>query len=566
MRVLFRLPLVRNLAGYRRRWLLDDLGAALVLTTLLIPAGMGYAQAAGLPAVTGLYATISALVVYALLGPSRVLVYGPDSSLAALIAAAVLPLAAGDEGRAVVLAGLLAVLTGALCLLAGVARFGFLADLLSAPVRVGYLNGIAVSVIIRQLAPLYGVRSEGGNPLTMLGGTVAAVFEGGAHGPTVLIGALSLAGIVAVRRIAPKVPATLLAIAVPAAIGAVIDLPARGVATVGRLPRGLPSVDWSLLRIDDVAALAVAAVGIAFIAFADTSVLSRTVALRRKDHVDPNHELLALGATNVVAGLTGGFAVSSSSSRTPVAEAAGSRSQLTGLFGAASVALVLLVAPAVLRNVPTASLAAVVIMAAAGLIDVRSWQRWASVRRNELLLSVGAFAAVVALGVIPGIALAIGVSLLEFMRRAWRPHSAVLVRVDGLKGYHEAERHPEGRAVPGLVLYRFDAPLFFANAGFFVADLLAQLQPDTRQVTVTAEPITDIDATAAETIGTLLDELARRQVVLTFAELKGHVRDQLDAYGLVERVGRSRFSRTVGEAVKDYVHTHEVAWQDWEDR
>ena len=465
-----------------------------------------------------------------------------------------------------VLAGLLAVLTGALCLLAGVARFGFLADLLSAPVRVGYLNGIAVSVIIRQLAPLYGVRSEGGNPLTMLGGTVAAVFEGGAHGPTVLIGALSLAGIVAVRRIAPKVPATLLAIAVPAAIGAVIDLPARGVATVGRLPRGLPSVDWSLLRIDDVAALAVAAVGIAFIAFADTSVLSRTVALRRKDHVDPNHELLALGATNVVAGLTGGFAVSSSSSRTPVAEAAGSRSQLTGLFGAASVALVLLVAPAVLRNVPTASLAAVVIMAAAGLIDVRSWQRWASVRRNELLLSVGAFAAVVALGVIPGIALAIGVSLLEFMRRAWRPHSAVLVRVDGLKGYHEAERHPEGRAVPGLVLYRFDAPLFFANAGFFVADLLAQLQPDTRQVTVTAEPITDIDATAAETIGTLLDELARRQVVLTFAELKGHVRDQLDAYGLVERVGRSRFSRTVGEAVKDYVHTHEVAWQDWEDR
>lgn len=566
MRVLFRLPLVRNLAGYRRRWLLDDLGAALVLTTLLIPAGMGYAQAAGLPAVTGLYATISALVVYALLGPSRVLVYGPDSSLAALIAAAVLPLAAGDEGRAVVLAGLLAVLTGALCLLAGVARFGFLADLLSAPVRVGYLNGIAVSVIIRQLAPLYGVRSEGGNPLTMLGGTVAAVFEGGAHGPTVLIGALSLAGIVAVRRIAPKVPATLLAIAVPAAIGAVIDLPARGVATVGRLPRGLPSVDWSLLRIDDVAALAVAAVGIAFIAFADTSVLSRTVALRRKDHVDPNHELLALGATNVVAGLTGGFAVSSSSSRTPVAEAAGSRSQLTGLFGAASVALVLLVAPAVLRNVPTASLAAVVIMAAAGLIDVRSWQRWASVRRNELLLSVGAFAAVVALGVIPGIALAIGVSLLEFMRRAWRPHSAVLVRVDGLKGYHEAERHPEGRAVPGLVLYRFDAPLFFANAGFFVADLLAQLQPDTRQVTVTAEPITDIDATAAETIGTLLDELARRQVVLTFAELKGHVRDQLDAYGLVERVGRSRFSRTVGEAVKDYVRLHEVTWQDWEDR
>ncbi|MEZ5236017.1 MAG: SulP family inorganic anion transporter [Acidimicrobiales bacterium] len=566
MSVLSRLPLVHNLADYRRRFVLDDLFAALVLTTLLIPAGMGYAQAAGLPAVTGLYATVTSLVVYALVGPSRVLVYGPDSSLVALIAAAVVPLSGGDPRRAVALAGLLAVFAGGWCLLATLARFGFLADLLSAPVRVGYLNGIAVTVIIRQLAPLLGMDSLGGNPLTMLGRTVGAALDGAAVAWAAGIGLASLAGIVVLRRLAPRFPATLLALVVPAIVGALIDLAGRGVPTVGPLPRGLPPFDWSLLRWSDVSALSVAAAGIAFVAFADTSVLSRTVALRRNDVVDANHELAALGAVNVVTGLSGGFAVSSSSSRTPVAEAAGSRSQLTGLFAAGLVVVVLLAAPELLRNVPTSALAAVVIMAAAGLADVRSWRRWAAARPEELLLSIGAFAAIEVLGAIGGIALAIGLSLLAFMRRAWRPHSAVLVRVDGLKGYHEAERHPEGRAVPGLVLYRFDAPLFFANAGFFVADLLTRLQPDTRQVTVTAEPITDIDATAAESLQVLLDELARRHVVLTFAELKGHVRDQLDAYGLVERIGRDRFARTVGEAVKRYVRTHDVGWQDWEDR
>lgn len=566
MKVTDRLPLRRSLRGYRPGWVLNDLGAALVLTALLIPAGMGYAQAAGLPAITGLYATITSLVVYALVGPSRILVYGPDSSLAALIAAAVIPLAGGVENRAVMLAGLLAMLSGVLCLAAGLARFGFLADLLSAPVRVGYMNGIALSVIIRQLSPLLGVPSDGGNPLTMLASTARAVWEGAVNPTTATIGVSCLVGIVVLRRVAPKVPGTLLALALPAVVVAVAGLTARDVAVVGSLPRGLPPVDWSLLAWSDVSNLIVAAAGVAFIAFADTSVLSRTVSLRRGERVDPNAELLALGAVNVACGLTGGFAVSSSSSRTPVAEAAGSRSQLTGLFAAGVVALSLVVAPGALRNVPSAALAAVVIAAALSLVDVASPRRWATTRRNEFLLCIGAFVAIVVLGVVPGIAAAIGVSVLEFTRRAWRPHAAVLVRVDGLKGYHELERHPEGRAVPGLVLYRFDAPLFFANAAFFMTDLLERIGPDTRQVTVTAEPITDIDVTAAETLVTLLDELDRRGVVFTLAELKGHVRDQFAAFGLVERIGEARFSRTVGEAVKQYVRSSGVDWQDWEDR
>lgn len=566
MTVLDRVPLRHHLHGYQRRWLANDFSASLVLTTLLIPAGMGYAQAAGLPAVTGLYATITALVVYALVGPSRILVYGPDSSLAALIAAAVLPLAAGSPDRAVMLAAVLAILAGGMCFIAGLARFGFLADLLSAPVRVGYMNGIAVSITIRQFAPLFGMHSNTGSALSMLGNDVREVAAGQVNAWATGIGLSALAAILIVRRLAPKVPITLLVLVVPAAMGHVVDLGARGVTLVGSLPRGLPMVNWGLVGWSDVSSLTVAAAGVAFVAFADTSVLSRTVALRRGEHVDPNHELRALGLVNLACGVTGGFAVSSSASRTPVAEAAGSRSQLTGLFAAAAVAVSLGIAPGLLRNVPTSALAAVVIAAAAGMADIRSPLRWARIRRSEFLLSVAAFAAIVLFGVVTGVALAIGVAVLDFMRRAWRPHATVLVRVDGLKGYHEADRHPEGRQVPGLLLYRFDGPLFFANAGYFQQDLLSRLRPETRQVTVTAEPITDLDITAAEMLEGLLDELTRRGVTLTFAELKGRVRDQVTAFGLVERIGPDHFARTVGEAVKDYVRHSGVDWQDWQDR
>jgi len=566
MSVLGRVPLVRNTTGYRRRWLLDDLGAGVVLTALLIPAGMGYAQAAGLPAITGLYATIVSLVVYALVGPSRILVYGPDSSLAALIAAAVIPLGGGDEARTVMLAALLALLAGTVCVVTGLARFGFLADLLSAPVRIGYMNGIALSIAARQLGPLLGLPAHSGNPVEMLVATGRDVLDRAVNSTACVVGVGSLAGILLLRRLAPRMPGTLLALAVPAVVALFVDLPGRGVAVIGDLPRGLPPLDWSLIGTGDVSALAVAAAGIAFVAFADTSVLSRTVSLRRGERVDPNRELLALGTVNIACGLTGGFAVSSSASRTPVAEAAGARSQLTGLFAALAVTVTLVAAPGLLRNVPRSALAAVVVAAAVGMVDVRDPLRWARIRRNEFVLSIGAFVAIVLFGVVEGIAVAIGVSVLEFMHRAWRPHATELVRVDGLKGYHEAERHPEGRAVPGLMLYRFDAPLFFANAGFFVQDILARLTPETVRVTVTAEPITDLDATAAESLFSLLDELDRRGVSLTFAELKGRVRDQAAAFGLVDRIGPDHFARTIGEAVRDYVRAQGVDWHDWQDQ
>ncbi len=544
----------------------NDFGASLVLTTLLIPAGMAYAQAAGLPAVTGLYATVTALVVYSLVGPSRILVFGPDSSLAALIAAAVLPLAGGSADRAVMLAAILALLSGGMCLAAGLARFGFLADLLSAPIRQGYINGIAVAITIRQLAPLFGMQSESGTALAMLVATLRRVFDGQVNLWATTIGAVALATILFVRRVAPKVPITLLVLVAPALLGYFVDLGAHGVSLIGRLPRGLPMVHWDLVGWSDVSALTVAAAGVAFVAFADTSALSRTVALRRRETVDPNQELRALGLVNLACGVTGGFAVSSSASRTPVAEAAGSRSQLTGLFAAAAVALALGVGPGLMRNIPTAALAAVVIAAASGMADIRPLLHWAQTRRSEFWLSVGTFGAIIVLGMVEGIAIAIGVAILDFMRRAWRPHTTELVRVDGIDGYHEADRHPEGQRVPGLLLYRFDGPLFFANANYFQNDVLARLGPDIGQVTVTAEPITDLDVTAAEMIESLLTELHRRGVVLTFAGLKGRVQDQVRAFGLVDRVGADCFTPTVGEAVRAYVHANGVDWQDREDR
>jgi high affinity sulfate transporter 1 len=545
--------------------------AGLVLTALLVPAGMGYAQAAGLPPVHGLYATIVPLVVYALVGPSRIMVMAPDSSLAPLIFAAVVPLAAagGDPERAVVLAAMLAILAGLLSLLAGVAKLGFLADLLSAPVRYGYINGIALTVAVGQLPKLLGFTVASDDLLARIGETVEAIADGAVDPTAATLGLASLAVILLLRRWAPRVPGML--VAVVGATLAVIwgGLADEGLALVGDLPQGLPTPAWPDASWSEVLELFAAAVGIAFVSFADTSVLSRTYARRTRQDVDPDHELWALGAVNIGTGLFQGFPVSSSSSRTPVAEEAGARTQVTGLVGAAVVAVLVVFAPSLFRYLPQAALAAVVIAASTRLVEIPGLVRLARVRRGDLVLSLIAFAGVAVLGAIPGVGIAVGLSVLDVMRRAWRPYTAELVRVTGLKGYHDVARHPEGHRVPGLLLYRFDAPLFFANVGYFTEDLLHRVDRSVvtpRRVVVTAEPITDVDPTAAEELGHLIDALAERGVRLEFAELKGRVRDTLDRYGLVDRLGRDRFWRTVGEAVRQHVSETGVDWVDWEDR
>ncbi len=555
------------LRHYRRSWLARDLIAGIVLTSLLVPAGMGYAEAAGLPAITGLYATIIPLTVYAIVGPSRIMVLGPDSGLAALISAAVLTMAGGSAERAVDLASMLAILTGALCVAGGLAKLGFLTDLLSRPVRVGYMNGIALTVVIAQIPKILGFKAQASG---VLGGSLA-IIRGLRAGQTSLIavgiGAGSLIIILGLRRLAPRIPGILIAVVLATIAVTVFDL-APLISVVGAVPRGLPLPAIPAVSAAELSSLAVAAVGIALVSFADTSVLSRTYAARNGYRVDASRELMAIGLANVAAGFFRGFPISSSASRTPVAESAGAKTQLTGVVGALAITILLAAVPELTTNLPTAALAAVVVAAALRIFDWRSWAVFRRVRRADFVLSNLAFLSVAVLGVIPGIGLAVAVSILDFLRRAWRPHDAILGRAPGVKGYHDIARYPDARQVPGLVLFRWDAPLFFANADTFrgrVIDAVEAAEPKPRWVVVAAEPITDVDTTAAEMLLELDTELKARGVELAFAEMKDPVKDRLERYGLQETIGPGSFFPTIGVAVKAFLEANHTEWVDWED-
>jgi high affinity sulfate transporter 1 len=564
------LPGLQTLRAYQRSWLPRDVMAGIVLTALLVPAGMGYAEASGLPAIYGLYATIVPLVAYAVVGPSRILVLGPDSSLAPLIAAAILPLAAGSEAEAVALAGMLAVFSGLLCVLAGLIRFGFIAELLSKPVRYGYMNGIALTVLLSQLPKLFGFSVDAEGVIAEARAFARGVADGETNNVALSIGVACLLVILVFKRWWPRIPGVLVAVVGAIVAVGVFDLARRyDISVVGPLPKGLPSLAIPSFSADDLPALAAGAVGIALVSFADTSVLSRTFAIRGGYRVDPNQELVALGAANVAAGLFQGFSVSSSSSRTPVAEAAGAKTQVTGLVGALAIALMLLFFPNIVRNLPNSALAAVVITAAIGLLEIAGVRKLYRQRKTEFSLSIACFLGVAFLGVIEGIFIAVGLSLLNFIRRAWRPYDAVLGRVDGLKGYHDVTRYPHAKRIPGLVLFRWDAPLFFANAEEFadrVRQAIAASPTPVRWVIVAAEPVTDLDTTAADALWELEEELAAEGVDLRFAEVKDPVKDRLKRYGLFDRFGDDHFFPTVGEGVDTYVETTGVEWTDWEDR
>jgi high affinity sulfate transporter 1 len=562
-------PGLRTLREYQRSWLASDLVAGLVLTALLVPVGMGYAQAAGLPPITGLYATIVPLVVYAAMGPSRVMVLGPDSSLAAVIAAVILPLGGDDPETAVALAGALAVLTGLIILVAGMAKLGFVTELLSRPAQLGYLYGIAVTILVGQLPRLCGFSIEGRGLLTEIRDVARGVADGQVNPAALAVGATGIVLILLLRRFWRTVPGVMVAVLVGIAAVTMFDLDEEGVQVLGMLPQGLPTPAFPAVELADLGALFSGALGIALVAVADTTVLSQSLAAQRDESVDPNQELRALGAANLAAGLFQGFAISSSASRTPVAVAAGARSQLTPLVGAVAIALLLVAAPGALRNLPLPMLAAIVITAAVGLIDAPGVRRLYRVRRSEFVLWLAAFLGVALLGVLLGIFVAILLSLADFVRRAWRPHDAVLGREDELKGYHDIDRHPSARLIPGLLLYRFDAPLFFANAGYFhrrVHQLVTDATHPVRWVVVAAEPITDVDTTAADALQQLLEELRQQDVTLAFAELKGPVKDRLGRYGLLDAIGPDRFFPTIGTAVDAYVEATGTTWVDWEER
>ncbi len=561
------LPGVHAARHYRRSDVRGDLGAGIVLAALLIPQGMAYAELAGLPPVTGLYTTVAALVVYGLLGPSRVLVPGPDSALSPLVFAAVVPLAAGDTdpGTRLALAGMLAVLLGAVCIAAGAFRLGVIADLLSMPMRVGFLDGIAVVVLVGQLPRLFGFTTDADGVVDGVREFVRGVADGRTRPAALLIGLGALAVIAGVRRIDPRLPGILLA-----AVGAtlvVVLLDPAGVPVVGAVPEGLPVPTWPGVPVDDLGPLLVAAIGLAFITVADTTALSRSFADGDRPP-DPDREMVAMGAANVAAGLVQGFPLSASVSRTAVARAAGARTQLAGLVGAVGIVVVLVAAPGLTADVPTAVLAAIVTAAACTLFDARSLVRLWRVRRSEFALAVVTAAGVVFVGVLPGIAIAAALSVANFVRRAWRPYNVALGRIEGRKGYHDVERHPEARQIPGLLLFRFDAPLFFANARYFadrVEELVATRGEPVRTVVVAAEPISDVDTTAADVLVGLVTRLRARGTDVGFAECKGPVKDRLRRYGLGPTLGEDAFWPTLGTAVDAYLRRSGVPWVDWED-
>ena len=555
------LALVRRTRGAALR---RDVVAGTVLAALLVPQGMAYAELAGVPPVTGLYATLVPLVVYFLLGPSPILVLGPDSAVAPLVAAAIVPLAAGgDASERIALAGVLAIVVGGIMFAGGLARFGFVTELLSVPVRLGYLMGIAATVIVEQLPKLFGFSVDAESFVRGAIDFVSGLDE--TNGTALALGAGSLVLMLGLRRFAPRVPGVFIAVVGATVIVAALGLDDR-VAVVGSVPAGLPHVGFPDVSFHDLKTLVPAAVGIAFVAFADTSVLSRSYAGRLHVDVDQNRELAVLGVANVAAGFAQGFPISSSSSRTAVAEDVGAKSQFAGLAGAAVLALLLIFGTGLLHDLPTATLAAIVIVAVLGFIDITGARRLLRWRRSEFVLAMAAFAGVALLGVLWGVGIAIALSLLNFVRRAWRPHDAVLGRVDNLKGYHDIERHPEARLIPGLVLYRFDAPIFFANAELFREHVAALARSeDVRWILVAAEPVTDIDVTGGETLGALNEELEAAGIALAFAELKDPVRERLRRYGIEDAIGADRFFPTLGVAVAAYLGETGVDWRDWEE-
>jgi len=556
------LPGVQTLRTYQAAWFMPDLTAGLVLTTMLVPVGIAYAQASGVPGIYGLYATIVPLLAYALFGPSRIFVLGPDSALAAVILSVVLPLSGGDPVRAVAVASAMAVVSGLVCILIGVLRLGFITELLSKPIRYGYMNGIALTVLISQVPKLLGFSIDGVGPLRDLVLIAAGIRDGKANWTAFAIGVGTLIAILILKRF-KRIPGLLIAVVAATIVVAIWNLDVTaGVKVLGPLPQGLPSFALPLIGFADLQPVIIAGCAVAMVAFADTSVLSRTYAAKTRTPVDPNQEMIGLGAANLAGGFFQGFAISSSSSRTPVAEAAGAKTQVTGVVGAIAVALLLVFAPNLLKDLPSSALAAVVIAAAIGLFEFADLRRILRIQAWEFWLSLACFVGVAVFGVVPGIGFAVLLAVIEFLWDGWRPHFAVLGRVDGVRGYHDVKRYPDARRVPGLVLFRWDAPLFFANAELFhqrVMETIAESPTAVRRIVVAAEPVTSVDVTSADMLDELEQDLKRSGVELRFAEMKHPVQDKLKRFELFERFGI--FYPTIGAAVDAYLADYSVDWK-----
>ena len=547
------MPGLRTLRTYKRAWLPRDLVAGVVLSALLVPQGMAYAELAGLPAITGLYTTVACLVAYAIFGPSPYLILGPDSALGAMIAAVILPLAAGNTDYAIALAGMLALIVSVICIGAGLARLGFVADLISKPVRVGYLAGLAITIFIGQLPKLFGYSIEADGLIQEL---VVFLQNLNQTNPwTLAVGLLSLFIILGLKRWAPRIPGVLVAVVIAIAITQLFDLAEKGVSTVGTLPQGFPLPSFPRVELSALPLLIGTAFGISLVAVGDTISTSAGFAARRGYEVDGDQEMVGIGSANLLAGLFQGFPVSTSGSRTAVAEQSGAKTQLTGIVAAVLVLAMLLFVPGLVRNMPQSALAAIIIAASLSLFDLVELRRFWVVRKSEFVLAIVAILGVALVGVLEGIVIAVVISVFQLFQRAWRPYAAVLGKVEGVPGYHDITRYPNASQLPGLLMVRWEATLFFANANLFrngIRKLVARTDPAPKWIIVTAESINDIDTTAGDMLVDLDLELNAAGIHLVFAELKSTVKEKIEDYGLLETIDQRHFYPTIEVAVEEF--------------
>jgi sulfate permease, SulP family len=550
-------PNLSTLLHYQRGWLRGDVVAGITVAAYLVPQVMAYAEVAGLPAVVGLWAVVGPLLVYAVLGSSRQLSVGPESTTALMTAAAIGALGAGDPDRYASLAAALAIAVGVICLLGYVGRLGFFADLLSRPVLVGYLAGIAVLMVVSQLGKISGLPVEGDTPLEQAGYTLAHLDD--VQPATVALSTAVLVMLLLGHHYRPRWPSPLIAMLLAAAVVAVWDLGRYGIDVVGDIPVGLPTPGLPDVDPGLVLELAVPALGVALVAYSDNVLTGRAFASRHREHLDANQEFLALGAANVASGLLSSFPVSSSGSRTVIGDALGSRTQLYSLVALAAVLVTMFFLSPVLAAFPMAALGGVVVYAAIRLVDVAELRRIARYRRSELVLALTTTAAVLVVGVLPGIAVAIGLSILDLLRKVARPHDGILGYVHDVPGMHDVDDYPEAQQVPGLVVYRYDSPIFFANADDFTSRALAavdEAQTPVEWFLLNAEANVEVDLTGVDALDEVRRTLADRDVVFAMARVKQDLRDLLAPSGFIDRVGEDRIFMTLPTAVAAYAEEY----------
>ncbi|WP_217552532.1 SulP family inorganic anion transporter [Streptomyces sp. GbtcB6] len=548
-------PGLVSLLGYRRAWLKGDLLAGVTVAAYLVPQVMAYAGVAGLPPVAGLWAILPALALYTVFGSSRLLSVGPESTTALMTATVVAPLATGDPGRYAVLAAALAAAVGLLCLIARAVRLGFLADLLSRPVLIGYLAGVALIMVVDQLPKLTGAPATGTEFFPQLWSFFTHLDE--AQPTTVIFAAATLLFLLIVTRYFRALPGPLLAVVLGTAAVVAFDLDGRyGIRVIGTVPAGVPDV--AVPDLTELPRLVLPALGVLLVAYTDFILTARAFAGKGPDEgpgLDADQEFLALGAANLGASVLHGFPVSSSASRTALATSAGARSQAYSLVAGALVLAVLLFLSPLLTRTPAAVLGALVVYAATRMTDLAGFRRLAAFRRRELLLALGCLAGVLALDILYGVLVAVGLSVAELLTRVARPHDAVEGLVPGMAGMHDIDDYPTARTIPGLLVYRYDSPLFFANAENFHRRALASVDEQTEPVrwfVLNTEANVEVDITALDAVDALRRELTARGVVFALARVKQDLLDDLEAYGLADAVGHDRIFPTLPTAVTAY--------------